>query len=117
MKKLILCMSFVTACGSADMENTPDAGAMGAACSDDVECADDLCVTSFRDDVEITGGFCTVDCTEDNEICGDTAMCARYNPTGELYCLPSCVTDDDCRVDDGWYCYWFGIESACVPTL
>lgn len=85
-------------------------GGVGAPCVDDGDCrfsADAACITSFA------GGYCSRLCDLDGA-CGENAACEILEcDTGPCaVCLLQCVSDSQCRFDDGYICDRFG---TCTP--
>ncbi len=52
--------------------------------------------------IEYPGGYCTADCLTDDD-CGDGALCVG-SMGGMAICLVTCVTNADCREDEGYVC-------------
>ena len=85
-------------------------GGVGAPCADDGDCrfsADAACVTSFA------GGYCSRLCDLDGA-CGENAACEILEcDTGPCaVCLLQCVSDAQCRFEEGYLCDRFG---TCTP--
>ncbi len=85
-------------------------GGVGAPCADDDDCrfaADAACITSF------TGGYCSRLCDLDGA-CGENAACEILECDGApcAVCLLRCVSDAQCRFDDGYLCDRYG---TCTP--
>lgn len=89
----------------------PDvAGGVGTPCADDSDCrfaADAACITSF------SGGYCSRLCDLDGA-CGENAACELLEcDTGPCaVCLLQCVSDAQCRFEDGYLCDRYG---TCTP--
>lgn len=118
MKKILSIVPFLVA-ACADTPPSKD----GEACvPDKTECESGLCVDSFGDGVKLDGGLCTTTCewnADGTDDCVDGQTCLRYNPTGEKYCFLDCLTDDDCRTEDGWTCVVLDFlgDKSCIPPL
>jgi serine protease len=96
-------------------------GGIGEPClDDDPDIADGRC--TFAPDAQcitsFSGGYCTRDCTEDGE-CGQGGSCeilgcvdGQGNPFDCGVCLLSCLSDAQCRFDEGYVCDQFG---TCSP--
>lgn len=85
-------------------------GGVGAPCADDGDCrfaADAACITSF------SGGYCSRLCDLDGA-CGEGAACELLEcDTGPCaVCLVQCVSDSQCRFDEGYLCDGYG---TCTP--
>lgn len=85
-------------------------GGVGTACVDDGDCrfaADAACITSFA------GGYCSRLCDLDGA-CGENAACEILEcDTGPCaVCLLRCVSDAQCRFDEGYLCDRYG---TCTP--
>jgi hypothetical protein len=89
-------------------------GGVGAPCTDKNDCTflpDADCIDSF------TGGYCSRIC--DDPQCGTTGSCEQLqctddagNPFDYNVCLQKCVSDAQCRFDEGYTCD----RGACVPA-
>jgi serine protease len=85
-------------------------GQVGSPCDGPEDCAfapDADCIVTFN------GGYCSRLC--DDGRCGDGAACEVLDCDGEpcAVCLRECVSDSQCRFDDGYTCDGFG---TCTPT-
>lgn len=85
-------------------------GGVGVPCVDDGDCrfaADAACITSF------SGGYCSRLCDLDGA-CGENAACEILEcDTGPCaVCLLRCVSDAQCRFDEGYLCDRYG---TCTP--
>ena len=110
---------------------------VGEACEDDEGCAGELQCFTKEFLVETAGGFgmeWTYDipgamcsllmCQFSPEFCGDEGFCFDVAPLfGEEsmeigLCLKKCVDSFDCRWQEGYLCYYTGVEGerACLPT-
>src|SRR5437879_3981168 len=72
---------------------------VGAACSDNAQCATGFCGHSGLF-VSIPGGYCTLDCSAGKGICPAGSFCAPLNNVGN-FCLSDCPPDP-CR--SGYVC-------------
>lgn len=114
VKRLIALMVWLVSCGGDE----PPA-AVGEGCSDNLDCASELCVTTFDDARVVNGGLCTTACefNDPDLACADGEICLRYNGTGEKYCYVQCSDDRQCRT--GWSCPCLDLlcqMRACVPN-
>ncbi|MCP4498404.1 MAG: S8 family serine peptidase [Deltaproteobacteria bacterium] len=77
---------------------SPDSqpGVVGAQCSTNDECNGDICLG-------FAGGYCSADCL--NTACPTDSACFYGDETEtSAYCLATCTSDSDCRVDEGYLC-------------
>lgn len=90
-------------------------GAIGAPCSVDLDCADEVCFTStFPNGLSAPGGYCTAACSTNSD-CG-TGVCIPFQ-TGSgpasSFCLAACAAASDCR--GGFACFQ-GDTGVCFST-
>ena len=93
--------------------NAPVQGAIGSACSNNLQCNGDnaTCLTTFF------GGYCSrLDCTDASD-CIDGNPCVVLNPsdaTPKTACMQGCSTDDDCRF--GYACADYEGSRICLEA-
>lgn len=85
-------------------------GEVGAACLRSGDCQGGLyCEGLF------TGGYCTRDCSAGNP-CPDNSECFCLEDAGGecgyQICLQSCVSTENCRIDEGYIC---DVDATCYP--
>lgn len=85
-------------------------GASGTECSQDSDCnftTDAICIQDWQ------GGYCSRLC--DDGYCGAGASCELLDCDGAPcnICLVTCVTDSQCRTDEGYVCDSYG---TCTPS-
>ncbi len=120
MRKRLFIASLVStlvACG--DNITPPQPSPDGEPCAEDSECESGLCVRQFGDGKEIAGGMCSQECVyeQGTDSCPEGEACLRYTATREQFCFTECVSDEDCRVDEGWTCVNLYVLRACIPPL
>ncbi len=86
--------------------------AVGAECTTNETCAEDLCLT----DESIPGGYCSKVCGTGlpgaDDSCPTGSSCIQIGD-GVSACLDSCGADSECR--SGYVCEAVGSESVCLP--
>ncbi len=90
-------------------------GEIGAACTDNLECASAFCITEdFLP--EATGGYCTEICdSDDEESCGDNAICVGLGMPVDV-CMKQCEGPADCREDYSCVGVCFPGDMVVYPT-
>jgi|GEM_PF-2704403 len=121
------------ACQWANPDDTTKV--VGEPCEEDEECLSNFCLTTdtlapLVDGSEMPGGYCTALMIAEFKqcLCDPNGVWISLAPwTGMInqgICLVPCVSDDDCRVDEGYKCFepdelfgdWSEYE-ACVEPL
>jgi hypothetical protein len=93
----------LAACGSDDHDTEADKAGVGAACADDMDCAEyqdsgesgggELsCLTQF------TGGYCGLAGCTSNDDCPDASLCVAHDD-GMNYCFRACLDKSECNVN------------------
>ena len=100
-----------------DLLSPPDMALapVGAACSDNAQCATGFCGHSGLF-VSVPGGYCTLDCGPGKGTCPAGSACGHLNGVGD-YCLSSCPADP-CRTGAGYQCCAPGGKGpkGCTPN-
>ena len=94
-----------------DADVTSELGAIGAACENEFDCAQDICLETR----EWPGGYCTQSSCETNDDCAGDASCLVDGITGRSQntCVDTCTEDSECR--GGYSCRDTGQGfSACL---
>ena len=100
--------------GDGDGEQCPSIPrrGVGAPCSTAQECDGGLCLKHLSH-LQFPRGFCSADVPEAGACCPDGSLGVRIPGLDLRPCLTRCVTDSDCRADDGYFCFLtFGV---CFP--
>jgi len=95
---------------------------VGFPCVDDSDCGSGFCLRELNDGaqkdpktIEFVNGMCTEDCEEIGGFEG-SKVCLQYSPTNQMFLFDLCRNDNDCRVDDSYYCVWVGSTSNSVDA-
>ena len=106
---------------------------VGAACESGDQCLTEECFTrEYLEETvaelggewtyDIPGGMCSKLFCMNNGQCGESGYCFDVGPLFDApipigLCLLYCETDADCRTDEGYSCYFTGVEGqrSCLP--
>jgi hypothetical protein len=99
------------------------AGGIGASCTLDAQCTAGMGTKScWKNNIlndpgnlPTPGGYCTSSCTADAD-CAGQGTCQTI-VTGKKFCLNSCVTANQCRVQDKYACFMLSKSTGyCYPS-
>jgi hypothetical protein len=89
--------------GLCELGGSRERGRAGTACSDDSQCASNLCLSETISEGRFPGGYCTRGCSaaeEDKPCAGNDGVCIgvpRDDGTKTFLCFGGCTTGVDCR--------------------
>ncbi len=98
--------------GAEDVCPELPARGVGAPCATAQECDGGLCLKNISH-LQFPGGFCSQDVPAKAGCCPDGTLDVRIAGFDLRPCMTRCISDSNCRQDDGYFCFLtFGV---CFP--